>query len=260
MFCVGIVLNFAFGGIGLINGWRTEIVWIIWWGFVNPLLLCFYALWGLIRDYGITLLSLVTSVITVVIGIGMGVFVLVAYDLAGGLAVIGGSLYFAYFLGIGLYYLKNNYSLPRIVLIITAALIILTAVAVMIAAFVIPNFDDFLGFSITYLVLNFMLLGFASYRLLDDIWTRVESPNFFSPYGVPIYKYRGELDSCQSNRLPAVLFVLGQLLLLLYCQLVQIFISPSNVGVSLSCIFELFIFMTSMYFLTYNSYQAGVMK
>lgn len=173
MFCLGIVLNFAFGAIGLANGWRNEIVWIIWWGFINPLLLCFYALWGLIRDYGITLFSLVTSVVTVLIGIGMGVFVLVGYSLAGGLAVIGGSLYFAYFLAIGLFYIKNNYSMPRIVLIITAALILLTAVGVMIAAFVLPDFDDFLGFSITYLVLNMMLLGFASYRLLEDIWSSV---------------------------------------------------------------------------------------
>lgn len=173
MFCLGIVLNFAFGAIGLANGWRNEIVWIIWWGFANPLLLCFYALWGLIRDYGITALSLITSVLTVLIGIGMGVFVLVIYNLTAGLAVIGVSLYFAYFLAIGLYYIKNNYSMPRIVLIVTAALIVLTAIAVMIASFVLPDFDDFLGFSITYLVINLLLLGYAGERLLQDIWSGV---------------------------------------------------------------------------------------
>lgn len=57
-----------------------------------------------------------------------------------------------------------------------------------------------------------------------------------------------------------MLFVLGLFVMFLYCELVEIFVSPSNVGVSLSCIFEVLIFMSMMYFLTYNSYQAGTMK
>lgn len=53
---------------------------------------------------------------------------------------------------------------------------------------------------------------------------------------------------------------MGLFIMFNYCQLVQVFVSPSNVGVSLSCIFELFMFMTAMYLLTYNTYQAGVVK
>jgi peptidoglycan biosynthesis protein MviN/MurJ (putative lipid II flippase) len=124
---------------------------------------CIYALWGLVRDYGVTAASITIATLTVLIGFGMGVFIIINVDLIGGLAVIGGAAYTAYFLATGLYYLKNNHSLPKIFLIIAAVLMILTAVAVMIASFILPEFDNFLGFSITYLVLNFLLLGYSAY-------------------------------------------------------------------------------------------------
>jgi hypothetical protein len=237
MFCLGVVINFGFGAIGLINNWRNSTVWIIWWGFVNPLLLCIYALWGLVRDYGVTAASIITAIFMVLIGFGMGIFILISGNLIAGIAVIGVMGYVAYFLAIGLYYINNNNSLPRIFFLITAILMVLTALAVMIVGFILPEFDDFLGFSITYMVLTFLLLGYSAYLLLNDISTRIEAPNFYSPYGLPIYKYRGDLGSCQSNRLPLVLYVIGLFVLYIYCILVEIFVNPSNLGVSLSCIF-----------------------
>lgn len=260
MFTLGLVLNYAFGAVGLAKGWRSEIVWIIWWGFGNILLLCFYALWGLIRDYGATLASLIVAIVTVLVGIAMGVFILVLVNLAAGIAVIGISAYIAYFIGLGLYYLKNNNSLPRLFIWITAALIVATALAVMIASFVLDDFDNFAGFSITYLVLTFLLLGYSIWLLYTDIMSSVEAPNFYSPYCLPIYKYSSEIESCRTNTLPSILYAVALYILLFYCFLVEIFVNPAHVGISLSCLLELFIFLSVMYFQTYNTFGAGLIR
>lgn len=260
MFVLGILLNYAFGAVGLANGWRSEIVWVIWWGFGNILILCFYALWGMIRDYGATLASLIISIVSVLVGIAMGIFILVLVDTAAGIAVIGVSLYAGYFLGLGLYYLKNNNSLPRYFIWITGGLIVGTAVAVMIAGFVLDSFDNFLGFSITYLVLSFLLLGYSIWILYSDISSRIEAPNFYSPYLRPVYKYSSEIESCRTNPLPFNLFAVSLLIILLYCFLVEIFVNPAHVGISLTCLLELFIFLSVTYFQNYNTFNAGLAK
>jgi hypothetical protein len=51
---------------------------------------------------------------------------------------------------------------------ITLAIIIVTTFAVMIYGFVSPSFDNFYGFTITYLVINFLILVYGAYLIVLD--------------------------------------------------------------------------------------------
>jgi hypothetical protein len=152
-----------------------------------------YVLWGCLRDYGASLMSIICAVITVSIGYAMGIYILLIIQVVPGIAVIGVFLYVTYFLVLYIIYLKMNKSLPNFIAPLTVLLVFLTAFSVMIASFIITEFDDFVGFTITYLVLIFILGVYAIYLILNDLNTEVESPNFYSPYGIPSYKYKSKI-------------------------------------------------------------------
>ena len=85
---------------------------------------------------------------------------------------------------------------------ITIAIIVSTCFAVMIYGFIDKEFDDFLGFSITYLVINLLIVIYGAYSLIMDIFNRYDRPNFFSPYGSPIFKYDPTVQSAKINFIP----------------------------------------------------------
>lgn len=60
----------------------------------------------------------------------------------------------------------------------------------MIFSFISPNFEGFYGFSITYLVINVLLLLAALLGIIKDLKSDDERPNFYSPLALPIYKFR----------------------------------------------------------------------
>lgn len=72
---------------------------------------------------------------------------------------------------------------------VTILIIVCTCFAVMIYGFIDKEFDDFIGFSITYLVINFLIVVFGAYGLSLDFINRFDRPNFYSAYGSPIFKY-----------------------------------------------------------------------
>jgi hypothetical protein len=151
-------------------------------------------------------------------------------------------------------------SIPWFVYPISIGLVVLTSFAIMIYSWVDDSFDNFYGFSITYLVINILLFFYAIYLIYNDQENRMDRPNFFSPYGSPVFKYDPNISSATYNRVSLLMWLLVWFIYYSYTILMQIFIADTNIGVSAGTIFQVVIFLTFIYFTTYNAYKAGKIK
>lgn len=89
-----------------------------------------------------------------------------------GIILIAISLYYGYCLALYIIYLIKNKSMPIFMNYITLAIIIATTFAVMIYGFISPTLDNFYGFTITYLVINFLVLIYGAYLIVSDQFDR----------------------------------------------------------------------------------------
>ena len=126
---------------------------------------------------------------SVVFSFAMGAFLIWARSLAAGLGVIGFYFFFYFFHYVYQVYNLNNKSLPRRYRLIVLAIIVLVCLSTLIAAVCISSFNDFVGFSLTWLGLNAILFVY-SLNLVRSDWDlkRVE-PLYVSPWVFPVYKY-----------------------------------------------------------------------
>jgi hypothetical protein len=214
----------------------------------------------MVRDKGIFIVSIILCVASMILAFGVGVILLAWFQLlAEGIALLAVAFFYSYFLSVYLVYKSRNESVPFIIYPATLVLIIAPCFAIMIYAFV-SDFDDFYGFSITYLVINILGLIYATYRIISDVIDRADKPNFYSPYGSPIYKYDFNLKSVVENIRPIQLWLAFWFMFYAYTILMQIFIADTNYGTATSMIPLLIFTMTFIYIVTYNLYRAGKIK
>lgn len=233
----GLCLNYIYGGLALAGGWRSEHGWVIWWGFVNMILVFSYSVWGFLRDFGFGWRSIIPSIFLSLTGIGMGIYILMLISLIAGIVVIGIFFYIGFLLALYLAYLHLNKTLPNSLVYLTMVVFLITSLSVMIVSYALNTFNDFLGFSITYLIINVIILGYGGYLLYSDISSEEFRPNFFSPYGLPVYKFDSNTKTAIKNNFPTIMVVFGMLMLLFLSLLVQIFVEPVQIGVSLTVVF-----------------------
>jgi len=98
----------------------------------------------------------------------MTAFVIYAISIAGGCGLF--AFWFFFYYSIFFYYLytKNNKIMPRKWLIISGSIILIACLGSLIASLLITSFNDFLGFSITYLVFTFLLMGYSFFTILSE--------------------------------------------------------------------------------------------
>lgn len=126
------------------------------------------------------------------------------------------AFYYTYTLFLVYVFLYRNKSLPWILIPISIGIIICTCFAVMIYAFVEPTFDNFYGFSITYLAINLIILLYAAWNLYSDLINKYDRPNFFSPFLYPIFKYDPAVKSVQDNSKMILFWLAGWLMFYFY--------------------------------------------
>lgn len=177
---MGIALNYAFGIVSYVLEWNRTDLWTIWWAVINIFLLSLYAALALLRDKGLDIRTYIACAISVLLLVAAGVLILVLFDsIALGvvfigkiLSILGISVYYGYCLGLYFVYLIKNKSFPQFLHYITIIIIAATSFAVMIYGFVSSEFDDFYGFSITYLVINFLIIVYGAFSLFNDYTDR----------------------------------------------------------------------------------------
>lgn len=170
-FILGILLNYSFGILSYVFDWNKSPAYTVLWTVVNPLLVFTYSAISLLRDKGLIVPTIVVCIISMVFSFGPGIILLAWFrSIAVGIALIGAGFYYSYFLTTVIIYKKMNNSVPFVLYIITVIIIILTCFAVMIYGFIDENFDNFYGFTITYLVINLLVLLYSIYRVASDIF------------------------------------------------------------------------------------------
>ena len=150
-----------------------------------------------------------------------------------------------------------NKSVPFVIYPITLVLVVGGCFAIMIYGFVDDKFDDFYGFSTTFLVINLMVLVYATFRVVSDIRDRFDKPNFYSAYGSPVYKYDPHLKTAVENMRPLQLWLVAWFMFYVYTLLMSIFIYNASYAVSASQIFIIVSFLSFIYFTTYNLQRAA---
>jgi hypothetical protein len=260
-FALGILLNYAFGIVSYVVDWNRSDLWTIWWAVINIFLLSLYAALALLRDKGLHIVSFIVSAVSVLLLTGAGILIIVLFDsIALGIVLIAISVYYGYLIGLYIIYLTRNRSIPQFMHYITVSIIVATCFTIMIYAFVVDSFNDFYGFSVTYLVINFLIVVYAAYALFMDFADRFDRPNFYSPYGTPVFKYDPTVSSVKTNFTSLGFWMGGWLMYYGYTLLMEIFITDTNFGISAASIFFVATFLTFLYFTTYNVYRAGKAK
>jgi hypothetical protein len=260
-FALGIVLNYAFGACSYALDWNRTNLWTIWWAVINIFVLSVYAALAFLRDKGLHLITYIVCAVSVLLLTASGIIILVLFNsIALGVALIGASIYYGYVIALYIIYLVQNKSFPQFIHIITLIIIICTCFAVMIFGFISDSLDDFYGFSITYLVINFLVVVYGAHSLFLDYYNRFDHPNFYSPYGTPIFKYDSSVSSVKSNPSPLMMWLGGWFMYYGYTILMEIFLVNVNQGISASSIFLVVVFLSFSYFSTYNVYNAGKLK
>lgn len=110
------------------------------------------------------------------------------------------------------------------------------------------------------MVITFLIVVYGAYALFMDFVDRFDRPNFYSPYGTPIFKYDQAVSSAKSNFGPFGFWLGGWLLFYGYTMLMEIFINDTNLGIAAGSIFFVVVMLTFLYFTTYNVYRAGKLK
>lgn len=121
--------------------------------------------WSFAGTKSVTLFGL----ISVGFAFGMGGFIIYFAGVAAGAAVFGLWFFVYYGLAVFYFYKKNNSSISRRWAISTISLVILVCLIALIAAVSVDSFNDFLGFSISYLILNFFFFLYSYTKIHKDI-------------------------------------------------------------------------------------------
>lgn len=168
-FALGIIVNYGYGIASYLLNWNQTTLWTIWWAVINIFILALYATLALLRDMGLALVSYIACVISVLLLALAGALLIAIFNqIAVGIILIGISLYYGYCLTLYIVYLMQNKSMPAFMSYITFFIVVATSFAVMLYGFISPNLNSFYGFTITYLVINFLILVYSAYLLILD--------------------------------------------------------------------------------------------
>jgi hypothetical protein len=166
---MGIALNYTFGILSYKNNWDDDVFWNIWWSVVNIFVLTLYGTFAMIRDRKKSIATKFMSSISILCAFAIGITLIIWFkQIAEGIILIGVAFYYSYALIYYLIYLNNNDSVPWVLDLVTAIIVILTCLSVMVYSFFDSNFDDFTGFSISYLVINLMFMIYSLGKIFAD--------------------------------------------------------------------------------------------
>lgn len=99
--------------------------------------------------------------ISIVFALGLSGFLMWSRGFGAGGGVLGFWALLYYSLVVFYIYNSNNKSMPRSWFIATVAIIALICLSALVFSLIFDSFSDFLGFSIFYLTLNFILLAYS---------------------------------------------------------------------------------------------------
>ena len=118
----------------------------------------------------------------------------------------------------------------------------------------------FAGYSLVFGIFVLILLALTLATFVADR-TRLDTyPIYHSPWVFPIYKYYPDSNDVEQYSSAVVLFYCTSMLLLVWAICLTIAISPSWIGVALTCAIECMQIVVTVYFINTNNLQYNKVK
>ena len=117
------------------------------------------------------------------------------------------------------------------------------------------QWSDFAGSSIVIGIIFFMISFLVMAKWISDRTRMDDMPIYHSAWIFPIYKYYPALNDVESYASAVVLFYVLCLVGLLWSVTLVVEITPSWLGVALTCAVECITVITSLYFMNTNNVQ-----
>jgi len=146
----------------------------------------------------------------------MGGFIIYVAGLTAGVSVI--VIWFFVYYGLAMFYVykNNNSSLSEERAYSMISVAIFVYLAALLAAVHIDSLNNFLGYSLIYLILNAFLFLYSNLEIVKDILERKQQPMFASPWIFPMFKYDAKQGLVKANNHSFLLFLASCLLFLIW--------------------------------------------
>lgn len=159
-----------------------------------------------------------------------------------------------YAAGMSYLYAVNNYYFSFWFKASNITIIILACCAAMIVSWKVPNFEPFIGFTISYALIAGGALVYFFIRLVSLINHRLTEPTFFSPYVFPVFRYVISSNTCISYNYNIVGLFVTLVAALFWSILFSIYLQPMNVGISVGAIILVLTTFLTMYLTTHTTF------
>lgn len=113
-------------------------------------------------------MTIACFIFSTILLIGTGVYFLVISELGAAIGFWCGSALFIYLVAVKALYHRRNNSLPRILILVTVAVIFAALLAIFVISLLIDSFNDFVGFSIFYLGLVALAAVYTVINVFND--------------------------------------------------------------------------------------------
>ena len=114
-------------------------------------------------------------------------YVYISY--ASGSIILGYLIILGYVIIVVRIYVAKNRFLPKVFAIINFIVVSCALLSVFIISLAVDEFNEFVGFSISYGIFICLILFDGSRAFFDEIWNSKEEPIYFSPSIFPVFIY-----------------------------------------------------------------------
>jgi len=255
---LGVLGNYGYGLAATVEQFAfveedaSAIATAIYWFFFLPMLICtIITVYDLKqKKYKRTALSTILGGTVFIHILGLGIFfalisIWAAAIVSWGVFIFMLGAVFVYYL-----YVKNNRSFSKRLVLIGCWGGFGLIVSVFIVSLCMDSFNDFVGFSLSYLVLLICYSVYAIKNFVSDILNASTNPVFYSPWIFPIYKYDPTINNLKNNNVQGYVSLSALLFLWLWSIAVVIWVRPVSLGISLGCLVEMIALVYFVYVTT----------
>ncbi len=207
-----------------------------------------YAMKWRINTFTIVMTSVLVGLVVV-----FTIILWVRYGWLAGVVTLVVDSFIAYGAVLTYFYAANNYYLSFGFRLANIVLVCVAACAIMIASWAVNSFEPFIGFSVTYAIIDLGAMIYCFIRVVSAGSEFDVAPIFVSPYVFPIYAYNPN----RKTSVQAGTYVMGMYATLLaavfWSILLSIYLYPMHYGISVGCLATVVMAFLTLFLITFTS-------
>jgi len=150
-------------------------------------------------------------------------------------------------------YASNGYFMPAKFYLVNIIIGVIIACGIMVASWVIPEFPPFIGFSVTYWIIDGAAIIYFFLKLIGACQDYQTAPIFLSAYVFPVHVYNGNRQASVSYDFNTIGLYCGLLLAVLWGILASIWLQPMHTGIAITCLVIVLLTFMTFFFVTYTA-------